>query len=80
MDKLDYISKIILCDRTKFQLANYNSNLQQLQKFQQFLARLKKRKAIDNEVYQHILPISASTPALYGLPNIHKNDTPLRPI
>ena len=43
-----------------------------------FLARLKKRKAIDDEVYQRIRPIFASTPTLYGLPKIHKNDTPLR--
>ena len=82
LDKLDYISKMKLsfCDRTTFQSANHNNNLQQLQKFQQFLARLKKRKAIDDEVYQRIRPISASTPTLYGLPKIHKNDTPLRPI
>ena len=48
MDKLDYISKmkLILCDRTKFQPAHHNNNLQQHQKYQQFLARLKKRKAI----------------------------------
>ena len=80
MDKLDYISKmkLILCDRTKFQPANHNNNLQQLQKLQQFLVRLKKRKAIDDEVYQHIRLIFASTPTLFGLPKIHKNDTPLR--
>ena len=67
MDKLDYISKmkLIVCDRTKFQPVDRNINLQQLQNSQQFLASLKKCKAIDDEVYQRIRPISVSTPTLY---------------
>ena len=72
--------KLIFCDRIKFHPVNHNNNFQQLQKFQQFLARLKKRKAIDDEVYQRIRPTFASTPTLYGLSKIHENDTPLLPI
>ena len=62
----------------KFQPANHNNNVQQLQKFQLFLARLKKHKATHDEVYRRIRSTSASISTL--LPKMHKNDSSLRPI
>ena len=57
-----------------------NDNLINLTKFQNFLYRLKKNKNLNENVYQEIRPIATSTPTLYGLPKIHKENHPLRPI
>ena len=45
-----------------------------------FLYRLKKNKNLDDTIYQEIRPRAASTPCLYGLPKLHKDNCPLRPI
>ena len=62
--------------KDKFKLAT-NNNLKQLQKFQNFLARLKKSGAINQEVYRRIRSTATSIPTLYGLPKTHKDNTPL---
>jgi len=56
MEKTDYIFKTnqILGEATKFHPVSQNNNEAQLQKFQQFLYRLKNRKAISKEVYNRI--------------------------
>ena len=69
----------ILKDKSKFKLAT-NNNLKQLQKFQNFLARLKKSGAINQEVYCRIRPTTTSIPTLYGLPKTHQDNTSLRSI
>ena len=81
LDKSTYQQKMenILKDKSKFKLAT-NNNLKQLQKFQNFLARLKKSGAINQEVYHRIRPTATSIPTLYGLPKTHKDNIPLRPI
>lgn len=48
--------------------------------FQGFLYRLKKNKKLSEEVYQEIRPTAAATPTLYGLPKLHKENIPMRPI
>ncbi|RJX63460.1 hypothetical protein DZ860_24175, partial [Vibrio sinensis] len=35
---------------------------------------------IPKDVYETIMPIGTHLPRLYGLPNIHKPDIPLRPV
>ena len=82
LDKLDYIAKMekILSDKTAFMQVNKDDNVSNLEKFQNFLYRLKKNKNLDDTIYQEIRPRAASTPCLYGLPKLHKDNCPLRPI
>ena len=39
-----------------------------------------KNKFISETPYNSIRPVGSQCPKLYGLPKIHKNDCPLRPI
>jgi len=82
LDKKDYIKKMgtILKDKTKFQPRKGNANLENLKKFQRFLSRLKRKGALGESVYNEIRPTAAVTPTLCGLPKVHKNNIPLRPI
>jgi len=82
LNKSDYNDKMlhILNDKSKFQSTTNDNNLSNLRKFQGFLFRLKKKKSLSEEDYARIRPTSAATPTLYGLPKIHKQDTPVRPI
>ena len=70
----------ILKDKTKFQPKKSNANLENLKEFQGFLSRLKRKGAPGENVYNEIRPTSAVTPTLYGLPKVHKDNIPLRPI
>jgi len=56
------------------------ANLENLKKFQGFLSRLKRKGALGENVYNEIRPTAAVTPTLYGLPKVHKDNIPLRPI
>ena len=63
----------ILSDSTKFQSCKLYNNISYLAKLQRFLRSLKADGILDN-------PTSTSTPAMYGLPKVHKPAVPLRPI
>ena len=82
LNKCDYIAKmesIFKIKRFSNQL-NLMINIRKLSKFQGFLYRLKASKQLDDELYHLIRPTAASTPMLYGLPKLHKDGIPLRPI
>ena len=70
----------ILNDHKTFKKVPFDDIIGNLQKFQQFLYRLKKNGCLDDNVYQSLRPTAASTPTLYGLPKLHKSGIPLRPI
>ena len=82
LDRNDYIRKMnnILLDKSKFKKVSKDSNLDDLVKFQRFLYNLKRKKSLDEAVYTRIRPSAATTPTSYGLPKVHKLDTPCRPI
>ena len=66
----------ILIDNKAFKKVSFDDNIGNLQKFQQFLYRLKK----NNSLYQSLRSTAAPTPTLYGLAKLHKNEIPLRSI
>ena len=82
MDRAEYVTKmkVILNDESKFKAVLKDNNLDNLVKFQRFLSRLKSKGAISPEEYQRIRPTAAATPTLYGLPKLHKDNVPMRPI
>ena len=83
-DKKEYVQKMnqLLGDCTKFRPVCADDNITNLASFQRFLYRMSSKKVpdLDAETYQRIRPVAAVTPTLYGLPKIHKDGTPLRPI
>ena len=44
------------------------------------LKRVKKQKGLDSITYKSMYPTGGVPPKFYGLPKIHKLDTPLRSI
>ena len=44
------------------------------------LKSIKAEGGIDETTYKKLYPTGATTPKYYGLPKVHKKDTPLRPI
>ena len=48
--------------------------------FSKFLRSPKAKGILDNDDYKQLYHSSTSTPAMYGLPKVHKPAVPLRPI
>ena len=46
----------------------------------EFLCGLKSSGEIGDDVFDSIRPMGSTRPRMYGLPKIHKNGCPLRPI
>ena len=73
----------ILQDNTKFQRLNDDPvklTLQRENQLKKLLATLKKSESIPPETYDKLYPTGSRMGILYGLPKIHKNNVPLRPI
>ena len=70
----------IISNKAQFQKVSVDDNIANLSKFQRFLYNLKRKQFLKKEVYDRIRPISAITPTLYGLPKLHKEGHPCRPI
>ena len=86
LTKDDYIGKMlnILNDRSKFSPLGPVSQFDRTAKIEQnlrdFLKRLLDSGEIPESIYNRVLPSGSVRPRMYGLPKIHKVDTPLRPI
>ena len=73
----------ILQDNTKFQRLNDDPvklTLQRENQFKKLLATLKKSESITPETYDKLYLTGSRIGILYGLPKVHKNNVPLRPI
>ena len=70
----------ILSNETIFKQIDHDETLKKLKQFQGFLNILRKNKYLDEKAYQFIRPTAAVTPTLYGLPKLHKENIPMRPI
>ena len=75
---------VILGQEEKFQrLGPVESNdrtIQQERALQAYLLRQNKAGHITDEVYTRIRPVGATRPRMYGVPKVHKQGVPLRPI
>ena len=85
LDIEDYNNKIntILSDKKKFRKIN-TSPLKETQrlekKVERFARSLLKKNLLTKEQFDLIRPSGSSPALLYGLPKVHKAQTPLRPI
>ena len=82
----DYLEKMetILSQPGKFlrigPAEQHDTTLQQERALQAYLYRREREGHISRETYERIRPIGATRPRMYGLPKIHKEGAPLRPI
>ena len=86
LNKKDYVKKmhIILGQEGKFQhlgpVEDNDRTVQQERALQAYLLRQRKAGHITEEVYVRIRPVGATRPRMYGVPKVHKQGVPLRPI
>ena len=77
-----YIEKLetLLKDNSKFVILNEDPTIKREGKLTRFLLNLKKSNKISENLYQRIRPSGSQPARLYGLPKIHKQNYPLRPV
>ena len=81
MDRHDYINKAnhLLNQNTYRSMAKDPTNSIK-NKLINILKRAKSQTGLDSNTYKSMYPTGCVPPKFYGLPKIHKPDTPLRPI
>ena len=74
--------EVILSDLTKFKLDDCHKDRSPilLDRLKKIMLTVKNQQVIDDYQYNFLVPKGAQPPRLYGLPKIHKQDVPLRPI
>ncbi|XP_046848063.1 uncharacterized protein LOC124441644, partial [Xenia sp. Carnegie-2017] len=82
MDRSEYIdkAKTLLQDTTTYELLHKDPSKTTTNRINQKLKHLKDKKKLNENDYRRIRPNDASTAKFYGLPKIHKENNPLRPI
>ena len=85
LDKADYHSKMhsILQDSSKFMIVNedwFKSIIKNEDQVNRFLSSLLQEKSIDKATYDYLRVSSSKPGVLFGLPKVHKEGVPLRPI
>ena len=81
MDRQDYINKAKhLLNQPMYGAVPQDPTNTINNKLINILKRVKNQKGLDNVTYKSMYPTGCVPPKFYGLPKIHKLDTPLRPI
>ena len=85
MNKEEYVEKMlqILNDHQKFERVHDDvllTILNKEEKINRFLRRLKADGVLNDSVYKMLFASGSKPGILYGLPKVHKEDYPLRPI
>ena len=86
LTRTDYVAKMttILGDATKFlklgPVDTHDKTPKVEATLNEFLAELRDAKQITDELFQSVRSTGAIRPRMYGLPKIHKEGNPLRPI
>ncbi|CAF3304271.1 unnamed protein product [Rotaria sp. Silwood2] len=82
LDRNDYIEKLekILSDNKKFKLLNQDPTISRENALTTVLRQMKNEEYLTQQEYKYIKPVGSVPARLYGLPKVHKNNVPLRPI
>ena len=82
MDKKDYIQKMkqLLDDNNTYRPLKMDPTNRQKNRLINILRSMKTEGRLEDYTYKMMYPTGASSPKLYGLPEIHKKNIPLRPI
>ena len=80
MDRQDYISKANnLFSQNTYRSIPLDPTNTIKNKLINMLKRVKSQTGLNNQTYKAMYPTGYVSPKFYGLPKIHKPDTPLRP-
>lgn len=82
MDKLDYDTKMLrkLSDVKTYQLVEKDMTASLERKMNVLLLELKRSGQLPDDVHARLRSSAARVPQLYGLPNVHNQNVPLRPL
>ena len=81
MDRQDYINKAnSLFNQNTYRSIPRDPTNSIKNKLISILKRVKNQTGLDSNKYKSMYPSGCVPPKFYGLPKIHKPDTPLRPI
>ena len=82
MDKQDYQekAKALLKDQGTYKALKTDPTGRLKSRMINLLKKIKSEGGIDDILYKKLYPTGAVTPKFYGLPKIHKDGVPLRPI
>ena len=81
MNKEDYEKKAEeLLSQTTYNKINNDPTTRYKNKLINLLKTIKTQGGISEALYKKLYPTGAGVPKFYGLPKIHKKETPLRPI
>ena len=80
MDRQDYINKAnYLLNQNIYRSIAKDPTRPIKNKLFKILKRVKNQTGLDSNTYKSMYPTGCVPPKFYGLPKIHKPDTPLRP-
>ena len=82
MDRRDYIKKAkeLLQDPNTYKTIPSDPTMKLKNKLINKLKKIKIDTRMDDITYRRMYPTGAVIPKFYGLPKVHKENTPLRPI
>ena len=82
IDKKDYTKKMnqLLEDKNTYRLLKMHPTNKQKNRLINILRRFKSEGRLEESTYKKMYPTRASSPKLYGLPKIYKEEIPPRPI
>ena len=81
LNKQDYVEKAEhLLNQKTYKKVKEDPTSRQKAKLIRILKKIKAEGGISEEKYKKMYPTGAGCPKFYGLPKIHKQDIPLRPI
>ena len=81
IDKEDYIKKAKhLLHQSNYKKINSDPTNKHKNKLIGLLKTIKTQGGMNDNLYKRLYPTGANAPKFYGLPKVHKDDTPLRPI
>ena len=81
MDRQDYINKANqLLNQNTYKVISKDPTNTIKNKLINILKTIKTKSGLSTNIYKSMYPTGCVPPKFYGLPKIHKPDTPLRPI
>ena len=81
LDQEDYVKKAEeLLSQTTYNKINNDPTTKHKNRLINLLKTIKSEGGITEALYRKLYPTEAGVPKFYGLPKIHKKETPLRPI
>ena len=81
MDRQEYINEVKnLLNQSTYRSVSKEPTSSIKNKLINILKRVKSQTGLDSNTYKSMYPTGCVPPKFYGLPKIHKGDTPLRPI